>query len=218
MANSSLYEPRVDFGAVLPTVFTLGPPKSASTFLWECLVKAFGPENVCDGGVNRWGDDTCKHRFLLPPITANVLHPEPSALKESPFFWWMSDGVGLNRLQEGVTPGVQPLISWRQYGGPELPLKYWNRTNAHEGWSLEHRRGARREAQQQLAAVICQDPPGNSTICEQCTRAVGVCERSRVVRPLPHLRAFEFLHGAPKRDTPNVLSATEHPNVTNITD
>ncbi len=49
---------------VLPSLFVPGFPKSATTFLYECLGTAFAPPHVCgSGGAAHWA--TCRRRFLL---------------------------------------------------------------------------------------------------------------------------------------------------------
>ena len=97
----------------MPTLFVAGPAKSGSTFLWECVHQTFHPQHVCGGAdATGWSDGACgKHRFVLPPLVADVAKPACLRFQKESSFWryW----------------GRRPQMTWRRYGGPRLPLTEW---------------------------------------------------------------------------------------------
>ena len=98
---------------VMPTVFVAGPAKSGSTFLWDCIQQSFHPERVCASRHSAgWSDAACGSRMLvLPSVGAEVASPECVRFVKESAFWryW----------------GRREQVSWRRYGGPELPLSAW---------------------------------------------------------------------------------------------
>ena len=56
---------------VLPSLFLPGFPKSATTWLYNCLLAAFTPFHAgCGSDSARWNTSACPRRFLLSPLTA----------------------------------------------------------------------------------------------------------------------------------------------------
>jgi hypothetical protein len=54
---------------ILPTLFMPGFPKSATSWLYGCLLHAFSPEAVgCGRHAHRWGADKCPHRFAMTAL------------------------------------------------------------------------------------------------------------------------------------------------------
>jgi hypothetical protein len=54
---------------VLPTLFMPGFPKSATSWLYECLLHAFNPESVgCGRKAVGWTGRKCRHRFALTAL------------------------------------------------------------------------------------------------------------------------------------------------------
>lgn len=104
----------IDTPAMLPTAFILGPPKAASTFLWQCAMQGFHPTVVCGGdSFGHWSDAKCgDKRFLLSGI--------------SYVSWW---GACFTMRKEGTTPWSSlrdvSRMRWHVWGGPTLSLKYW---------------------------------------------------------------------------------------------
>ena len=57
-----------------PTVFMPGFPKSATTWLYQCLLSTFDPETVCaSSSAQHWSMPRCRNRFLLPTLSTNSL-------------------------------------------------------------------------------------------------------------------------------------------------
>lgn len=98
---------------VMPAVFVAGPAKSGSTFLWECIQQSFHPEQVCGGRrAGGWSDEACSaRRFVLPALVADVQQPACFRFQKESAFWryW----------------GRKQQVSWARYGGPRLPLDWW---------------------------------------------------------------------------------------------
>ena len=57
---------------VLPSIFMPGFPKSATSWLYNCMMGTWGAQRVCGRGggtpEGRWTSAACKRRFLLPAL------------------------------------------------------------------------------------------------------------------------------------------------------
>lgn len=61
-----------------------GFPKSATTWLYQCLLSVFNPDTVCRSSLpESWGLPACSRRFLLPLVSTNSLGD--SRLMKEPF-------------------------------------------------------------------------------------------------------------------------------------
>lgn len=99
---------------VLPTIFIPGFPKSATTWLFDCMHVAFRPETVCPPQSSifdptLWSKLGCQHRrYLLPGIWCNVLG---GCMHRKELFFF--GGGFANYFNTGLA-GLH---------GPELPLE-----------------------------------------------------------------------------------------------
>ena len=121
--NSPQPPPQPDgylFPADLPTIIVPGPPKSSTTYLWDCLFNAFHPRVVCDSKhANRWSDAACaSQRFVLAPLISSADRPRCLAPWKESYFWlrWGEPGFASHDAQK-------PTV--RHFLGPRFPLSRW---------------------------------------------------------------------------------------------
>ena len=71
---------------MLPSLFIPGFPKSATTWLYKCMMDAFSPRAVgCGDDPARWTAARCGRRFLLPSLSTNA-RGETREQKETFYF------------------------------------------------------------------------------------------------------------------------------------
>ena len=71
---------------ILPSLFMPGFPKSATSWLYSCLMAVWSPEHVgCGAEPNAWGSDACKKRYLLP-VTSSMASGQMRLRKEMFFY------------------------------------------------------------------------------------------------------------------------------------
>ena len=71
---------------ILPSLFMPGFPKSATSWLYSCLMALWSPEHVgCGAEPNAWGSDACKKRYLLP-VTSSTTSGQMRLRKEMFFY------------------------------------------------------------------------------------------------------------------------------------
>ena len=108
------------FPADLPTIIVPGPPKSSTTYLWDCLFNAFHPRVVCDSKhANRWSDAACaSQRFVLAPLISSADRPRCLAPWKESYFWlrWGEPAFASHDAQK-------PTV--RHFLGPRFPLSRW---------------------------------------------------------------------------------------------
>jgi hypothetical protein len=69
---------------VMPTLFMPGFPKSATTWLYGCLLKAFSPAAVgCGFRASDWGSDKCRHRYILTALQSKRAPPDRTTTDHS---------------------------------------------------------------------------------------------------------------------------------------
>ncbi|KAL1520185.1 hypothetical protein AB1Y20_023655 [Prymnesium parvum] len=114
---------------VLPTLFVPGFPKSATTWLFECMRAAFLPERVCSALPMRngrfpkrafapqlWNRSSCRgRRYMLPGIACAVTGP--CGHRKELFFY----GSGFGKLFEAGAAMLH---------GPEVPLELFQSRDA----------------------------------------------------------------------------------------
>ena len=69
------YAPRTPYARapVLPSLFLPGFPKSATTWLFNCMLASFSPARVgCGRAAANWTASACQRRFLLTALHSDV--------------------------------------------------------------------------------------------------------------------------------------------------
>ena len=66
----------------LPSLYLLGVPKAATTWMWECMHGLWAPEVMCDDFSRQLG---CNGRRVLVGVRA--VRPEGIAIAKGPFFF-----------------------------------------------------------------------------------------------------------------------------------
>jgi hypothetical protein len=166
--DSQMHPYLVDTDAMLPTAFVLGPPKAASTFLWDCIARSFHPQAVCKGSsVKAWSDKACAdQRFVLPGLQ---------------YASWT--GACFHERKEGNTPWmVTPTVTslrWHVWGGPQLSLEHWSATEPRMCGHRNNSAFAEYVEDQCMADSPCgldQRPGYNESAAPECLRQCTPCE------------------------------------------
>ena len=156
---------------VSPTVFMPGFPKSATTWLYQCLLSVFNPETVCRSSLpESWSLPACPQRFLLPMVSTNSLGDartmkEPFAFGGTGAATLVGNDASLTKLH-GPDPRAGPATS-------RLPA-LWMWESAHVRSRRARSRGAaeeQRERAQRLAEVCARrDARGGDATHTACQR------------------------------------------------
>ena len=148
---------------VLPSLFMPGFPKSATTWLYRCMLDAFSPQRVgCGDNASRWNASTCGRRFLLTPVYAMrwsrhrpTLAVEPK--KESFFFGGTRHNLYRPDLltlhgpdpSRGTLASEPPLWPW----DPHRTLQHAVRRERGHGPTRQEEAAAQRELMRRFGAM-----------------------------------------------------------------
>jgi len=152
---------------VLPSLFLPGFPKSATTFLFKCMLASFSPERVgCGPTAANWTASACQRRFLLTALRSDVF----GQMMQSKETFYFGGNLGDAFYQDGLLsfhgPDPRPpplselpaLWPWAETETPPRPKPPKSvPPREREAWRLSARAPRRREMVRR-ARAMCEPP------------------------------------------------------------